>query len=125
MNPHFGTIRLAKIIGRQGGDRLDRVQASLGSVPGEGGDGVAEFTDDVDESMVGMERQMARAGAGFGFGEGRIVGRYGCGCGIELKDQDLIGPEVAADCPMVGWIDIERMRVRPGLPLGDRSATWS
>jgi hypothetical protein len=86
-------------------------------------DGGVDLVDGVDPAAVGVEGDVARAGAGAVVGEERGRAEAG-GCGVEGEDGDLVGAEVVdqqeavvgREVDGVGWGTSWRGVLGPRLP---------
>ena len=96
-----GGVFVGGKVGRDGLDRGVGVdQEALGGVAEARGrpevvvDGGVDLVDAVDPAAVGVEDDVARAGAGVVVGEGMRVGEL-TGLGVDEEDGDVVGAEIA------------------------------
>jgi len=120
---HFDLGRAVSSItfARKTRNRLQLFKRASHRVIGESGHGAGQFTDQVKESSIGSEREVARSGTGGNGGIGGIVGSEDSCGGIKLVDQDLVQSEISRQHAGVSGIDSDAMRMRTFLALRIRT----
>src|SRR5581483_11295404 len=117
MDGDFGGGAVAGEGGGKEGDGLDGGEVAVGGVVIEGGEGGGHFAEEIGKAAIGMEGEMARAGAGLAFVEGRIIGSDDTGGGVEVVDEDFVEAEVAIEDVLAGQVGDNAMGVRAFLTL--------
>lgn len=93
----------------------DAVLAVL-AMPLVDGNGAVEFVDAEEPAAVGVEGEMAGAGAGLGSEAARGAEKYGL-AGVDGKDEDTVVAEVTGEDEIVVWRDDGAVEMGAGLTV--------
>ena len=103
---------------RQRGDRRQRLERPARAVPRIGRDGRRQLVDGKAELPFRVKREMPRPRARRRGDGGLQSGRQPAASGVVAVDEQPVGAQVRGDREAVVGVQVDRVRVRRGLPLG-------